>query len=913
MTNLRSQLFKLLALTIAAAFLAQGGCRKSTASGSGKLTFNQDIEPILSENCYQCHGPDPGGRKAGLRLDRAEFALAPHGKSGAAILPNNPDQSPLIKRVESRDQKQTMPPPEAHKTLTTGQIALLRRWIREGAVYQDHWAFIPPQRPAVPATVRTDWARNPIDSFILARLEREGLSPSPEADRASLIRRVTYDLTGLPPTPEEAEAFVNDGSPGAYEKVVDRLLASPRYGEHRAHYWLDAARFGDTHGLYKDNYRSIWPYRDYVINSYNDNKPFDQFTREQLAGDLLPPENVDQLVASAFIRSGVTTEEGGSILQELQVNNQRERVETFGAVYLGLTTGCAVCHDHKFDPIAQKDFYRLTAFFNNLTELPSDDSRSDWPPNIKVPKPEKRPAYNSVLARKADIERRMDARRRQARALVAAWLASRVDSPRPVPADGLAVRLRFDEKRGATLANSAPGAILRSVTATGGAPAWGEDTWFWPSFRMELSTELELPGVGDVERDQAFSVGGWLMPHRGTSEGYSGNFGTVISRSQGSRGWELVFDHKKLSFRLIHAWPDDLIMVESTEPVLARGRWNHVLATYDGSSRASGVRVYIDGQPMKFAVIKDGLAGSMRTAAPLQFGREHPEANMLRQSRYQDFRFYNRALSPAEAARLPYEDEVAEIALRSPAQWNEDEFKVVSDFYFARIDRPMRALAAEMPPLDAELARISKDGDICLVSEESPRLAYADILTRGVYSQRVERVRPGVPHFLAQLPAGTPLDRRSLADWVVSAANPLTARVTVNRMWEEIFGTGLVATTEDFGLMGERPSHPELLDWLAVDFREGGWNLKGYYKQLVMSATYRQSARVTPALLERDPGNRLLARGPRFRMDAEMLRDTALAASGLLVETVGGPSVKPYQPPGVWESGSPAEQQYHEL
>ena len=458
---------------------------------------------------------------------------------------------------------------------------------------------------------------------------------------------------------------------------------------------------------------------------------------------------------------------------------------------------------------------------------------------------------------------------------------------------------------GSILANSAPEAAFRSVTATGAAPIWGENSWLWPSFRMDTTTRVEMDGVGDGEKDRPFSVGSWLMPHYEDGATRAPPFGAIVSRNRGSRGWELFFDHDKLSFRLVHKWPDDLILVETAGPALARNRWNHVLATYDGSGHAAGVRLYVDGAPRKLAIGKDALRGTIRTLAPVELGREIPDSNPLRQSRYQDFRLYARALSAEEAARLPYEDTVAEIVRRPRERWTDDDFKAVSDFYFARVDAPTREAAAQIPGAKQGARRpFSQDGDVCLVCQESPQLAYADILARGVYTQRAERVRPGPPHFLPQPPADAPLNRRSLADWVVSPANPLTARVTVNRMWQELFGAGLVETSEDFGLMGDRPSHPELLDWLAVDFRESGWNVKRFYKQLVMSATYRQSARITPALLAKDPRNRLLARGPRFRMDAEMVRDTALSASGLLVAKIGGPSVKPYQPPGVWESGS---------
>ncbi len=903
--NLRPPLARTVILAGAClGILALAACRRPPAPPPPKLGFNEAIEPILSQNCYQCHGPDPGGRKAGLRLDRSEFAFAPHGKSGPAIVPHDPDHSPLMRRIQAADLRQVMPPPEAHKSLAPNQIALLRRWISEGAEYQDHWAFVPPQRPALPAIHRSDWVRTPIDAFILARLEREHLAPAPEADRPALIRRVTYDLTGLPPTPEEVGAFVADASPQAYERLVDRLLASPRYGEHRSHYWLDSARYGDTQGLHADDFRSIWPYRDYVIKSFNRNKPFDQFTREQIAGDLLDPVDVDQQVATAFIRAGVSTGEGGSVLEELRVLNQRERTEAFGAVYLGLTTGCAVCHDHKFDPITQKDFYQLTAFFNNLAERASDAGPDDWPPFISVPKPGDRAAYNAVLARRSAIQRQLDDRRIRSRELVAAWLAAGIHPPQPLATDGLTLRLRCDEGQGAVFANVAPAALRRRVTATGGAPVWGESTWLWPSFRLSTSTALTFPEVGDVEKDQAFSVGTWFKPHYEDGASKALPFGAIAARNQGERGWELFYDRGRLSLRLIHSWPDRMILVETLGPVLESNRLDHVLATYDGSGRAAGVRLYVNGAPQQTRVVKDHLLGSIRTLAPLELAREHPDMNQLRQAGYQDFRFYLRALSPAEAQRLPLEDYVAEVVRRPAASWNEDEAKAVSDFYFAQVDGPSRELAAKLPGLDYELEALAADGDRCLVCEESPRLAYADVLVRGVYNARAARVRPAVPHFLPPLAKGAPVDRRALAEWIVSPANPLTARVTVNRMWQELFGTGIVETTDDFGLMGDRPSHPELLDWLAVDFREHGWDVKRFYKQLVMSATYRQSARATPEQIEKDPHNRLLARGPRFRMDVEMVRDTALAASGLLVEKIGGPSVKPYQPANIWETNS---------
>jgi mono/diheme cytochrome c family protein len=885
--------------------------QRKSAGASGKLSFNQTIQPILSENCYACHGPDPGARKAGLRLDRAEFAFAPHEKFGPAIIRGNPGNSPLVRRIESKDARERMPPPEARHTLTPQQIATLREWVKEGAPYEEHWSFIPPKLPPVPQNAGERWARNSIDHFVLSRLEKEGLSPSPEADRSTLIRRVTYDLTGLPPTPEESQAFVTDSSPDAYEKVVDRLLASPRYGEHRAHYWLDVARYGDTHGLHLDNFRSIWPYRDYVIRSYNQNKPFDQFVKENLAGDLLPERNLDTLIASAFLRVGISSGEGGTLIEELRVNNKRERAEAFGAAFLGLTTGCAVCHDHKFDPITKKDFYQLTAFFNNLTENPSNDDRNDWPPFIRVPRETNRTEFERVLAQRSAIENQIAARREQSRQLVSSWLSNAGAPPQPVDTQGMQVRLRFDEQKGNDFFNSAPNPSLKTVTATENPVFWGEGTWLWPYMRMDTATRIDLPGIGDMESDQPFSIAFWLRPDLRPLESKDTKKpdGIIVAHADSGRafrGWQLRIDQRKLAFTLASNAPQNAITIESKDPVLIEGGWRHVVASYSGSGKAEGLKLYLDGQLLDCKVVRDSLKGSIRANVPLTLGRASPDANPLRQSAFQDFRFYARALSASEAARLPYEDYVSELVKIPQSRWTEDQFKVISDFYFAQRDDATRALTAQLPDLNLRLDSLSKDGDITLVSEESSGLAYADILTRGVYNARTERVRPAVPHFLPQLPAGAPLDRRTLAEWTVSRQNPLTARVTVNRMWQELFGTGIVETTEDFGVMGARPSHPELLDWLAVDFRDHGWDVKRFYKQVVMSATYRQSARLTPELAERDPKNRLLARGPRFRMDSEMLRDTALAASGLLVEKIGGPSVKPYQPPGIWEGSHDA-------
>ncbi len=884
--------------------LLLAGCERAPQE---KLSFNESIQPILSENCYGCHGPDSGSRKAQLRLDHAKFAYAPHGEFGAALVPGEPDESPLVHRIEAKDPQERMPPPEAHRTLTAQQVALLRRWVGEGAQYEQHWAFIAPKKPTPPRSAQGDaWAKNDIDRFIFSRLQTGGLSPSAEADKRSLIRRVSYDLTGLPPTPEEVAAFLDDATPQAYEHVVDRLLASPRYGEHRARYWLDVARYGDTHGIHLDNFRSIWPYRDYVIKAFNRNEPFDRFVREQLAGDLLPARDADQIVATGFIRAGISTGEGGAITEELRVNNKRERTETYGAAFLGLTVGCANCHDHKFDPLTQKEFFQLTAFFNNLAENPSNDDREDWPPYMRVPSPANRAAYDRVLTERSRVQEQIEARRAEAGNILAAWLRSKDAPAVPVSSDDLLVRLRFDEQKGAAFTNAAPAAFVKRFSATNGQVFWGEGTRLWPYMRLDVGTRLEIPNEALQGVAGELTVGTWLRPYLRPLEQDLAPEGVIVAKadaSQSMRGWQLAATEGRLVFTVAHSWPADALEVQSTKAVLSEGRWNHVVVTYDGSGKASGVKVYLDGGPVPLKVRKDRLKGDPANTAPVSFGRVNPDVRPLRQSGFQDFRFYARALSGDEVLRLPQEDYVSEITRKPYSTWTDDQRQAVADFFFAQRDEATRSLEKSLAAYDAELDRLSKDGAVTLVSKEAPGLAYADVLTRGVYTDRRERVHPGTPHFLPPLPAGVPLDRRALAEWTVSRTNPLTARVTVNRMWSELFGAGIVETTENFGTVGGRPSHPQLLDWLAVDFEEHDWDVKRFYKQVVMSATYRQSANATPERLEQDPRNRLLARGPRFRMDAEMLRDTALATSGLLVEKIGGPSVRPYQPPGIWDGG----------
>ena len=919
---------------------------RSTRVSAAKLSFNEHVQPILAENCYACHGTDPSSRKAELRLDRAEHAFKAREKGGPAIIPGQPDKSPLVARIESKDVKEIMPPPEAHKTLNPAAIALLRRWIAEGAEYQEHWAFIAPVRPALP---EISAAPNPVDRFVLARLAAEKIVPSPEADRPTLLRRVTYDLTGLPPTPAEAEAFLADAAPGAYERVVDRLLASPRYGEHRARYWLDYVRYADTHGIHFDNYRAIWPYRDYVIRAFNQDKPFDRFVREQLAGDLLPARTLDELAATGLIRCNLTTNEGGTISEEVFVNQTRDRVEAFGATFLGLTTGCAACHDHKFDPFSQRDFYGLAAFLNNTVEKPWDLNIAEPAPVLRLPTPENAAAAEQVFAARAATQEKIQLRRARASELTAVWLGSG-NRPKPVATTHLELRLKLDEGKGDVLKNSARAAKIATFKAETNPLVWGENNWLWPAMRMDILTRINLGDSGDVEADEAFSAGSWIMlranPGGGVRTG-TGN-GTLLARMgdakrRGGAGWDISQSGMRIIVSLTPPAklspapspggeapapttttvategepeppaatpiaaepPSNGLQIATKLGQVTRDEWRHLFVTYDGSRQASGLKIYLDGKLAETEVRADALApqDSIRTDAAMHLGRRD-DFNPMRETRFQDVRFYRRHLTPVEVARLPFEDLAAEIVARepSPAKWSTDEKFIVADrFFLGEVDPEMRGLSVALAEQNASFEKLTKEGTATLIAAEKETPAFSDILKRGDYFARGERVEPAVPHFLNGLPAGTTSNRRGLAEWLLAPTQPLMARVTVNRMWQELFGRGLVESAGDFGIMGDRPSHPQLLDWLAVEFRESGWEVKKFYRMLVTSATYRRSAAASSDRLARDPSNKLLSRGPRFRMDAEMLRDSALATAGLLVEKIGGPPVKPYQPPGIWE------------
>ncbi|GAC1448664.1 MAG: DUF1553 domain-containing protein [Isosphaeraceae bacterium] len=888
--------FRILDRLVAVVVVVVAAMLSSSARADGTkpdtIEYNRDIRPILSEHCWACHGPDSAARKADLRLDRREAAI-----QAGTIVPGNVEESELVHRVFTTERDEIMPPPSFKKPLSAEQKELLKRWVSSGANYQPHWSLIAPKRPQPPAVKNESWVRNPIDRFILAKLEARGLAPAPEADPRTLARRLSLDLTGLPPAPEVVDAFVADRSKDAYEKLVERFLSSERWGEHRARYWLDAARYADTHGIHFDNYRENWAYRDWVINAFNRNLPFDTFTIEQLAGDLLPNRRLDQQVASGFNRCNITTNEGGAIDEEYLVLYTRDRTETASQVWLGLTTGCAVCHDHKFDPISQKEFYELAAFFNNTTQNAMDGNIKDTPPIIFVPRPEDRAEWDALTRDLNDTRQKLDARRQSARG----EFTKQTQAPRPgiaaaaVPSEGLRLLAPLSEGIGTAVQLTTQGA-WRQVDL-GKTAAWQPGHISAQALEAKPGVRLDIPDAGDFEKDKPFSYGAWVkLPKKNIT-------GAVVARmdaKNGHRGWDLWIENDRLAAHVIHTWPDDSLKVVAREP-LAPDVWHHLFVTYDGQGKAAGVTLFVDGKPKPVNVAEDRLKNTIRNEVPLTLARRS-EGEGIEGLVVQDLRIYDRALPAGEVGSLARSTRAGWLASRPAEKRSEAETNELFEWWLVTNDREFPPLTARIAKLEASQNELKTRGTIAHVMQERGADAMAFILQRGDYDKRRDAVKPATPAALPPLPPDLPRNRLGLARWLLMPEHPLTARVNVNRFWQEVFGTGLVRTAGDFGITGELPSHPELLDWMAVDFRESGWDVKRFFRTLVTSAAYRQSAAVTPEKLEKDPSNRLVSRGPRFRMDAEMVRDYALAAGGLLVTKIGGPSVKPYQPEGVWEA-----------
>jgi mono/diheme cytochrome c family protein len=859
-----------------------------TAAETTPVEFNRDVRPILSDKCFTCHGPDAANRKAKLRFDIESGAKIDLGKGRTSIVPGNPEKSELYRRI-STDKATRMPPAYAgHDKLSSADIDVIRRWIEQGAKWQAHWSLIAPVRPALPEVTNAEWVRNPIDRFVLKRLERDGLHPSREADRATLIRRLTLDLTGLPPAPADVDAFVKDGSAGAYEKVVDRLLASPRYAERMAFRWMEAARYADTNGYQTDGARDMWRWRDWVIEAFQKNMPFDQFTIEQIAGDLLPNPTLDQRIATAFHRNHRTSAEGGIVPEEFRVEYVADRAETTSNVWLGLTMGCARCHDHKYDPILQKDFYRMFAFFNSVPEKGNVYNFGNEDPLIKAPTPEQQQRLQEFDRRIAAIERQYTALAPKLQKAQRKWEQQLVRSK--------AADWNVDE--GLVIHQSLDGAAAEKVTGCEDKDAACQ----LPVIEGRVDKARHFDGKRFVETEgeaanfnyqDPFTFAAWIRPEEPK--------GAILSHSEDyfeGTGHGLYLIDGKLRLHAIFRWTDLGLRVETANPVKLN-EWQHVLVTYDGKRKASGVHIYINGQPQEMKTLFDELIWPINQKVPFRIGAG---GGLRFKGSIDDVRVYKIALTPEQAAVVPLLNSLREIAAIKPedrtrAQADKLAFCFIERFAPKNIRNTREQLLKSRTERDTYYATVPTV--MVMVDSDKPRDTF--VLKRGAYDNHGEKVTPGVPGVLPPLRPEWPNNRLGLARWLVDPANPLTARVIVNRFWLMYFGTGLVKTVEDFGSQGEWPIHPELLDWLASEFVESGWNVKAMLKTIVMSATYRQASKPSPEQLQADPENRLLARGARLRLGPEMIRDQALAASGLLVNKVGGPSVKPYQPAGLWQ------------
>ncbi|MSU27514.1 MAG: DUF1553 domain-containing protein [Pedosphaera sp.] len=858
------------------------------------VRYNRDIRPILSDKCFHCHGFDPQKRESGLRLDTREGAL----KKGA-VVPGKPAQSELLKRVTTKDANDHMPPAKSKlASLTTAEVELLRRWIAEGANFEAHWAFVPladgartPTSAAAQPRTKASalLSSQPIDTLVTFGLAPHKLRLQPEADHRTLLRRVSFDLTGLPPTPAEVDAFAKDSSPNAYEKLVDRLLASPHYGERMAVDWLDIARYADSYGFQVDREREMWPWRDWVIKSFNENLPFDKFVTAQLAGDLLPKATDDQILATAFNRLHQQETEGGSVEEEYRVEYVADRVQTFATAFLGLTFECARCHDHKYDPIAQKEYYGLFSFFQNIDEAglysyftPSAPTPAQM--QLDAPAKEK---LASLELKVREAEQQLVSVRKAGGEAFAAWLKAR---PSELNISGELARYTFD-------ALTAGNKFTNAIGGTNSATLVGENKLgpgrTGQAVQFTGDEPVNLP-LGNFQRHEPFSVSLWLRTPDVKDRA------VVFHRSQawtdaGSRGYELLIEDGRLKWSLIHFWPGNAISIRATA-LVPTNAWTHLVVTSDGSSRADGLKLFVNGQPASTEVIKDHLTKNIT-------GGGHDNISLAERMRdrgfkggaIDDFRVFGRALTPLEAAATHDEVSGRTLLAKSETQLSATERTALEDYFLATVDAEFRKQLAALKAARAELVKFADGVKEIMVMRELAQPMKSYVLWRGEYNQRREEAPPVTPAALSPWPAGAPRNRLGLAQWLTAPDHPLLARVTVNRIWQSLFGRGLVKTSEDFGNQGEKPLYPEVLDWLSLRFIQSGWDTKALLKTIVMSGVYRQRSLADAKTMTDDPDNQWLARGPRLRLPAEMIRDNALAAAGLLKPTLGGPPVNPYE------------------
>jgi mono/diheme cytochrome c family protein len=954
--------YKLSFLAAFASVLALAyGSETITHGQQSQIDFNRDIRPILADRCFACHGPDDAARKSKLRLDTEAAAKAELRRGHFAIKPGQPEQSELIHRITATDEAERMPPASSGRNLTQREISLLTEWIKQGAPWQTHWAFVKPTRPALPPVKNTAWPKNAIDYFVLARLEREGLQPAPEADRATLLRRVSLDLTGLPPTPQELDAFLNDQAPNAYEKVVDRLLSSPRYGERMAFKWLDAARYADTNGYQIDGERSMWRWRDWVIEAFNRNQPFDQFVIEQLAGDLLPNATFEQRLATAFNRNHRGNSEDGLVPEEYRIEYVVDRVDTTATVFLGLTAGCARCHNHKYDPLSQREYYQLSAYFNSIPEDGRAHNYGNSPPWMAAPTAEQQAQLKRLDNQLKQTQTRLAtltkagalAQRRWERTLRPGG------STQWFPTDTLLLRHALDAAQGLTISGkvarldpSKPDVELEDAPVKKDDPKDVKTSE--PDFKDGAPSYVAAPTGQGVAFDgklyfnagqtanfdyrdrlkdykDNFAISVWFYPEAEQSGALVTHMSEVAGEQENNlpknRGYGLFFNNGKLHFNVVGVWADDSFRVETAQPLPLR-QWHHAVAIFDSSAPYEKLQLFVNGQKQLLKINNGRLFRTFGDAkANLLIGAGGGPAWRFK-GMLDEVRIYKSIPEPESIAILACPDTLEQIAAIPPARRTLGQrLKIQHAWLDKAAPLATRQTWLRLRELRQQRLKLEAEFPTVMVMQELPEPRPAYVLRRGSYDAPTEKVERAVPAIFPPPSPNWPNNRLGFARWLTSPDHPLLARVTVNRFWQMLFGTGLVRTVEDFGAQGELPSHPELLDWLAVAFRDGiadcglqiadcrlpkaahQWDVKQFLRLVVTSQTYRQSSQETSSNPQSairnpqslDPENRLLARAPRLRLPAEMIRDQALFAAGLLVEKRGGPSVRPYQPEGLFK------------
>ncbi len=878
--------------------------------GAEDVSFNEDVRPILSDRCYHCHGPDAKNQDSEFRLDTRGNALADLG-GYAGIVPGSLDKSEVHARIRSTDDSDRMPPPEAVRDLSDAERDILDKWIEQGANFETHWSFNPlPDQVEIPHDPSSSaWSRGEIDQFVLARMTKAGLTPNIEASREKWLRRVTFDLTGLPPTVDELNQFLADESAESHERVVDRLLASEACAERLATEWLDVARYSDSYGYQRDDERFVWPWRDWVIRAFHSKMPYDRFIELQLAGDLLPDASQDDILATTFNRLHSHKKEGGVAIEEFRVEYVADRTHTFAGAFLGLTMECCRCHDHKYDPITTKEYYQLSAYFANVDERGLISFFTNAVPTPAMPLATDDQSNKLAETKSAilEAERRLTQVVSDADIAFDEWLEHRTSISQIT---GLVANVSFDVPVAIEDANAKSEENKKLNAETGLAFANEVDGdkqalslatnkvvpgQIGNAIELTGDDSVVIPGVARFSREQPFSFSLWIkLPD-------DDERAVIYRRSRGwddagTIGYELIQEDGRLSAKLCHFWPGDAICVETTGE-LTRGSWQHVTVTYDGTSRAAGLRIFMNGEPAATVIVQDHLTRQITKwnggYEDLAIGSRYRDRG-FKDGAVDEFRVYDRELMPLEVRQCFDGKSLAELLEKPAGELDANELRMLREYFIAVVHEP--SMDAYKQLLDAHHARNVLVDSIPAISvmreRETPLPTY--VLTRGVYDSHGEQVEPGTPAVLPSFPEDEPRNRLGLAHWLVDPKHPLTARVTVNRYWQMLFGRGLVRSSEDFGLQGDPPTHPQLLDWLARDFVSSGWDVHELLRKIVLSATYRQSSVVSPDVRALDPENRWLGRGPSQRLSAEMIRDNVLAVSGLLVDQVGGPPVKPY-------------------